>query len=171
MGFKDLTPTEIKFFTTWNWWGVLTVAALHLLKITPAFVAAGFFPLALGVMITGSAMHTMCNTTNICSSRRYREYSKKFRLTHNLVQLDEMFTSKNFATHVLPLLLISVVLLVRPSRSTFFERLFVAGTFALIYNLHVGYNNQKDITAVYGMGKKMYGWLVLVLIIACLIPV
>jgi hypothetical protein len=171
MGIKDLTPLGVKFFTTWNWWAAIAVSALHLLNLTPKFIAAGFFPLALGVAITGSSMHAMCNTTNICSTRRYREYSKKYRLKHNSVQLDEIFTSKNISTHLLPLLIISAVLLVRPSNSAYLERLLVAAGFALVYNIHAYYHMNKDITKVYGMDKNMYGWLTLFLVVCCLIPV
>jgi hypothetical protein len=168
---ETLTPLGQKFFTTWNWWAAIAVSALHLLGVTPKFLAAGFFPLSVGVALTGSTMHAMCNTTDICSTRRYREYTKKYRLKNNTFQWDEVLSSKNLSTHIFPLLLISVVLLIRPSHSTFLQRVIVSSLFAITYNMHAVVNLKQDIKRVYGMEKRMYGAMTAMLLLFCLIPV
>ena len=156
--------------TTWNWWLVLVVSILHLLDLTPGVLAAGMFPIALGVAIIGSVLFVGCNTTNVCPFKFYKRYSKKYDLKHTELQFEQIVHQENISTHLFPVLLISAVLLTKPTKTLWWQRFCIALMISLIYSCH-SYTIGPDITVVYSMPKIMYFASYVLLLVLSLIPV
>lgn len=169
---KNVVPTNTQMFTTWAWWVSLAVIVLHVLRITPSYVAAGMFPVTLLVLIIGSGMYVKCTTTKVCEQRYYLNYSKKHNFKQNTKpEFDAIISPDNLGTHIMPLLLICLALLTRSSHSTYGQRATIATVFVSIYLLH-GYFIGPNITDSYHNIPQ--NWAILLIIatlLASLIPV
>ncbi len=171
IGIRKIIPQTFKYFTSWAWYLVLIVSALHLLKISPPYVAGGMFPISLMVLIIGSGMMAMCSQTNVCPERRYKQYSSKRHLQHfGKIDFKNILSAENIGTHVFPLLLLCCALLIRPSQSTMIQRLSVSIIPLTVYMLHA-YFVGPNISEVYNIDTKFFCGAYLILILLSFIPV
>ena len=155
-------PHKIQYLTTWNWWLVVGLSMLHLLNVTPPEFASGVFPITFGVAIIGTMLFIACNTSNVCPTKHYKRYSEKYDLRHRELQFEQSIHDENISTHLFPLLLLSAVLLTKPSKSLWWQRFSISAVIASIYIFNsciIG----PDINKIYSMPLQMYfgGYLIL----------
>ena len=163
-------PEKFKYLTTWNWWLVVIVSILHLLKLTPGVLASGLFPIALVTALVGSALFVGCNTTNVCPTKHYKRYTQKYDLKHTALQFEQIVNEENISSHLFPLLLLSGVLLTNPTNTLWWQRFCVAAIVATIYNFH-SYTIGPDVTQVYNLPYSMYFCSYFILLSLSFIPV
>ena len=163
-------PHKVQYLTTWNWWLVFGVSILHLLDVTPNEFAPGMFPIVLSVAIVGTMLFIACNTSNVCPTKHYKRYSEKYDLKHTDLQFEQSIHDENISTHLFPLLLLSAVLLAKPSKTLWWQRFSVSAIIASIYIFHscvIGPN----INQTYNMPVYMYYSAYIILLAFSLIPV
>lgn len=171
IGIQEIIPKNFKYFTTWAWYLILIISALHLLKISPSIVAGGMFPISLMVLIIGSGMMVMCSQTNVCPARLYKKFSSERHLQHfGKIDANNMLSAENLGTHVFPLLLLCCVLLIRPSKSTMIQRLSISVIPFSIYMVHA-YFVGPNVDEVYNLDAKLFSAAYLIIILLSFIPV
>lgn len=171
LGIQKIIPQTFKYFTTWAWYLVLIISILHLLKVSPSFVASGMFPVAVMVLIVGSGMMAMCSQTNVCPARQYKEFSSKRHLQHfGKIDLGNILSAENIGVHIFPLLLLCSALLIRPSKSTMLQRLGVSLIPFTLYMLHT-YFVGPSVSEVYNLDPSFFASGYFVLILLSFIPV
>lgn len=143
-------PKDSAFFTTWAWWTVLIVAALHVSRLTPSALAGGLLPVTLLVALVGSGLAIMCSTSASCPSRNYSAYSRKHRIAHSGPQWDQAFSYHNLSTHIFPLLLLAAALLVRPSGSAYLHRVLISLLGPIVYVVYT-YARKSSLEKVYNL--------------------
>lgn len=168
---KNVVPTNTQMFTTWTWWITLSIVVLHVLRVTPSYLAAGFFPVTLLVLVVGSGMSVKCTTTKVCEHRYYLNYSKKHNFKQNTnPDFNAIVSPENLGTHVFPLMLICLALLSRSSNSTYTQRATIATIFVSIYLLHA-YFTGPGINDSYHLHQSMAILLIIATLLMSLIPV
>ena len=169
---KNVVPRSTQFLTTWTWWITLAVVVLHVLRVTPSYVAAGLFPITLLVLVVGSGMYVKCTTTKICEDRYYLNYSKKHNFKQNKKpDYNAIVSTDNLGTHVFPLLLICLALLTRPSHSTYIQRATVATVFVSIYLLHAYFVGPGITDSYHNIPQSWTILLIIATLLTSLIPV